>query len=156
MVAAMAALKERRPRAVLLYAGDGGLRPQVEAAINAAGLGDQFRLIGWRRDVPELMGAADIIALSSIFEGLPRVAVQALVARKPFVGTRVDGTPEIIRDGQNGFLVEPRDPVALANALEAALQHRPVDPTDVSRVRAWDADEMVRAQERLYERLIAA
>ena len=156
MVAAMAALKERRPRAVLLYAGDGGLRPQVEAAINAAGLGDQFRLIGWRRDVPELMGAADIIALSSIFEGLLRVAVQALVARKPFVGTRVDGTPEIIRDGQNGFLVEPRDPVALANALEAALQHRPVDPTDVSRVRAWDADEMVRAQERLYERLIAA
>lgn len=156
MIAAMAILAERRPSAILLYAGDGGLRGEVERAIAKRGLSTRIRLLGWRRDVPALMGAADVVALSSIFEGLPRVAVQAVVARKPFVGTRVDGTPEIIREGRNGHLVEPRDPMALAEALERALINRPVDPADEDRVRQWDADEMVRAQERLYERLLAS
>ena len=97
LVAAMARLRRKRPKAVLLFAGDGQLRPQVEAAIEREDLARQFRLLGWRRDVPELMGAADTVVLSSRFEGLPRVAVQSVVARRPFVGTRVDGTPEIIQ-----------------------------------------------------------
>lgn len=155
LVEAMRQLVLRRKKVVLLYAGDGVLRSEIEVAISKAGLTDRFRLLGWRRDVPALMGAADVVVLSSIFEGLPRVSVQALAARRPFVGTRVDGTPEIIRDGRNGFLVEPRDPTGLANALDRALDERPVDPDDIARIQPWQAEEMVRAQERLYMRLIA-
>jgi glycosyltransferase involved in cell wall biosynthesis len=154
MVRAVAELVKRRPKVSVLYAGDGPLKEDVEKEITKLGLKDQFKLVGWRRDVPKLMGSADIIALSSIFEGLPRVSVQAVVARKPFVGTRVDGTPEIIRDGKNGYLVEPRDPSAFAIALEKALMNRPMDPEDVERVKDWDADEMVRSQERFYQELI--
>jgi len=150
MVRAVGQLVKRRPKIKLLYAGDGPLRNDVENEIKKFGLENHFHLLGWRRDVPALMGAADIIALSSIYEGLPRVSVQAVVARKPFVGTRVDGTPEIIRDGKNGYLVEPRDPDAFCDALERALETRPLDPEDIERVRDWDADEMVRSQEKFY------
>jgi glycosyltransferase involved in cell wall biosynthesis len=150
MVRAMAKLITKRPQVRLLYAGDGPLRGEVEQEIKQLGLEKHFILLGWRRDVPALMGAADLIALSSIFEGLPRVSVQAVVARKPFVGTRVDGTPEIITEGKNGFLVKPRDPQAFCDALEQGLETRPIDPEDELRIRQWDADEMVRAQERFY------
>lgn len=153
LVRAMALLAPRRPRAVLLYAGDGELRPEVEAEISRLGLTGRFRLLGWRRDIPALIAASDVVALSSIFEGLPRSAVQALVARRPFVGTRVDGTPEVIHHGRNGFLVEPRSPEALAGALERGLIERPVDPADERRVLDWDVHTMVRQQEELYAKL---
>lgn len=155
LVEAFASLLERRPEAVLLYAGDGPLRASVERAIARHRMQDRFRLLGWRTDVPELMAASDVVVLASRFEGLPKTSVQALAAGRPFVGTRVDGTPEVIRDGKNGFLVEPRDPAGLARAMERALDERPTDPEDQRRIEAWDADEMVRAQERLYERLVA-
>jgi glycosyltransferase involved in cell wall biosynthesis len=156
LVEAMRILAARRPRAVLLYAGDGELRGPVEAAVRAAGLDRRFVLLGWRRDVASLIGAGDVIALSSIFEGLPRAAVQALAAHRPVVATRVDGTSEVVRDGRNGFLVEPRDPEAFARALEQALDERPVDPTDDERIRDWDAAVMVRQQEALYQELVEA
>lgn len=154
MVEAIRLLSQRHPRVVCLYAGDGELRPRVEAAIAHAGLEERFRLLGWREDVPDLLAASDVVALSSIFEGLPRTAVQALAAERPFVGTRVDGTPEVINDGKNGYLVEPRDAPALARALAKALEHKPVDPEDRARIEEWDADLMVRRQEALYEALV--
>ena len=73
------------------------------------------------------------------------------VYRKP---EERDGTAEVIRQGKNGYLVEPRDPAALADALDVALEHRPVDPRDELLLRDWDAAEMARAQERLYEELV--
>lgn len=155
-VEAFALLAAERPNAMCLYAGDGELRPEIERAIAAFDLGARFRLLGWREDVPALFAAADVVALSSIFEGLPRTAVQALVARKPFVGTRVDGTPEVIRDGKNGFLVPPKDPLAFSKALARALIERPIDPADVERVNEWDVNAMVRAEEQLYEELVSS
>lgn len=154
LVEAFAQLRRARPDAVLLYAGDGPLRASVERAIARHGMESHFRLLGWRNDVPELMAAADVVVLASRFEGLPKTSVQALAASRPFVGTRVDGTPEVIREGRNGFLVEPRDPAALARAMLRALTERPIDPEDQRRIEDWDADHMVRAQERLYERLV--
>ena len=154
LVAAMAILHQRRPGAVMLYAGDGELRGVVEAEITRRGLGSCFRLLGWRRDIPALIAAGDVVVLSSIYEGLPRSAVQAVLAERPFVGTRVDGTPEIIRHGKNGYLVDPEDPEALAGAMEQALRVHPVDPEDRVRVRAWDAKTMVQEQEQLYEELV--
>lgn len=155
LLRAFAELSRSRPRAVLLYVGDGELRPQLEAEIARLGVGDRFRLLGWRRDVGALMGTADVVVLSSIFEGLPRSAVQAIAVRRPFVGTRVDGTGEVIRAGKNGFLVEPRDPPALAAAMARAIVERPVDPDDAARTEAWDVRRMVDAQAELYEALTA-
>ena len=154
MVSAFRQVARARPRALLLFVGDGELRGAVETALREARLDGRVRLLGWRRDVPDLLAACDVVALSSVFEGLPRSAVQAVAARRPFAGTNVDGTPEIIRHGKNGFLVEPRDPNALAGAIERALEHRPIDPEDEDRIRAWDADRMVTAQQDAYLRLV--
>ena len=155
LMAAFEEVVRQRPRALLLFAGDGPLRDRVEADIATRGLQAHVRLLGWRRDVPDLLAACDAVALSSIFEGLPRSAVQAVAARRPFAGTNVDGTPEIIRSGKNGYLVPPRDPRALARAIRDALVHRPVDPEDEARITAWDARNMVSTQESAYERLLA-
>lgn len=153
MVRAFARVARERAQAHLLYAGDGDLRPEVEREISKLGLGTRIRLLGWRDDVPRLIAAADVVALSSLFEGLPRSAVQAVAGGRTFVGTRVDGTPEIIRDGENGFLVRSRDPSALARALLEGLEKRPTDPEDRVRVQDWSTERMVEAQERLYQHL---
>lgn len=155
MLEAIRLLRTRRPQVLLLYAGDGPLRASAQAFLRAAQLEPHVRLLGWRRDVPDLLAASDVVALASRFEGLPKAAVQAVAVGRPFVGTRVDGTPEIIRDGKNGFLVEPGDPEALAAALERALVERPVDPADRQRVGAWDVDRMVDAQAQLYRSLVS-
>lgn len=153
LIRAMRLLAQKRPRAVLVIAGDGELRGAVESEIARSQLEGRVRLLGWRRDIPQLLAACDVVALSSIFEGLPRAAVLAVAARRPFVGTRVDGTPEIIRDGKNGYLVPPRNPHALSQALARALVSRPIDPQDETLIQQWDADRMVRQQEALYTRL---
>ena len=155
LIRAFAGTARRRPKARLLYAGDGPLRPQVEAEIKEQRLDSRVTLLGWRDDIPDLLAACDLVALSSIFEGLPRSAVQAVAARRPFVGTDVDGTSEIIRSGHNGFLVPPRNPAALADALDLGLIRRPVDPDDQTRVRAWDIGPMVAAQEKAYAELVS-
>lgn len=156
LVRAFARVAAARPRARLLYAGDGELRPAVEAELARTGLGSRVTLLGWRHDIPALVAASDVVALSSIFEGLPRSAVQAVAGRRPFVGTRVDGTPEIIRDGKNGFLVPPGDAEALGRALIRGLDLRPTDPGDQHRVTAWSIERMVAAQAALYEDLVSA
>jgi len=155
LIRAMRMLAEKRPRAVLVVAGDGELRGAVETEIARGQLEGRVRLLGWRRDIPQLLAASDVVALSSIFEGLPRAAVLAVAARRPFVGTRVDGTPEIIRDGKNGYLVPSRNPHALSQALAKALVTRPIDPEDEALIEQWDAQTMVRQQEDLYGQLVS-
>lgn len=154
LIRAFAEVAESHPQAILLFAGDGELRPHVEAAVAEAELGARVRLLGWRDDVSDLLAACDVMALSSIYEGLPRSAVQAVAAGRPFAGTRVDGTPEIIRDGKNGFLVPPRSPSALAGAIRRALTVRPTDPEDQTRILAWDFRRMVADQEKYYAELV--
>lgn len=146
LMAAFTQLAARRPKAVLLLAGDGPLRPAAEAALAEAGLSARARFLGWRRDIPELIAASDLVCLSSRFEGLPRVAVQAAAVGRPFVGTRVDGSAEIIKNGRNGYLVEPEQPGELAAALEAGLALEP-EPTSVA---DWGLAPMVAGQTALY------
>jgi glycosyltransferase involved in cell wall biosynthesis len=137
----------------LLYVGDGPLRPRVEARIRELDLEATVTLLGWRRDVPQVMAAADVIVLSSRFEGLPRSAVQAVAVGRPFVGNRVDGTPEIIRAARDGFLVEPGRPSDLARAMIRAYRERPVAADAEARLRAWSDTVLVDRQRALYEEL---
>jgi glycosyltransferase involved in cell wall biosynthesis len=152
LVAAFDLVRQRRPDAELWFVGEGPLRGAVQAELARRKL-NGFRLLGWRRDVPRLMAACDVVVLASIFEGLPRSAVQAVRARRPFVGTRVDGTAEIIQDGGNGFLVEPRSPAALARAMLRALDERPIDPDPEARCRPWSVHALIEAQESAYEEI---
>ncbi len=158
-VAAAALAAREVPHLRFAFIGDGELRPRVEEAIAAAGLAGRFVLPGWRRDVPEILRAADIFALSSLWEGLPRSVVQARASGLPVVATAVNGTPEAVLEGECGYLVPPGDPAAMAAALVRLAR----DP-DRRRAMAAKALEgleefsdvtMVDAQEALYSRLLA-
>ena len=109
---------ERLPNVTLLLAGDGELRPQLERRASA-----RVRFLGAleRRRVLELFAAADVVALSSAWENFPHALVESLAAGTPVVATEVGGVPEIVRDGENGLLVPPGDPEALAAAIRRLI-----------------------------------
>ncbi len=69
----------------------------MEREIEQRGLKNHFRLLGWKEDVAKLLAATDVLLLTSLYEGLPRVVLQAMAAGKPVVATNVSGTPEAVR-----------------------------------------------------------
>ncbi len=117
-------LKTLCPEFLLLWAGDGPLRKKVEREIEQRGLKNHFRLLGWKEDVAKLLAATDVLLLTSLYEGLPRVVLQAMAAGKPVVATNVSGTPEAVRDGQSGFLHPPHDVLGMAHSLSRILNDR--------------------------------
>jgi|Deesub1362B_J571_1020462.scaffolds.fasta_scaffold00760_5 glycosyltransferase involved in cell wall biosynthesis len=115
------ALKGLPPKGVLLLVGDGELKFQVERYVQKLRLGKQVRFLGQRNDIPQILAASDIFVLSSRWEGLPYTIIEAMMAGLPVVASRVGGVPELVEDGVTGFLVPPKDPQALAEALQKLL-----------------------------------
>lgn len=97
------------PQTKFLLIGDGELRDDIERLIQKYNLQNNMILTGWRNDIPELMSIIDILVLSSLWEGLPQVFPQAMASGKPIVATNVDGAPEAVEHGVNGYLVNPKD-----------------------------------------------
>jgi glycosyltransferase involved in cell wall biosynthesis len=158
-VAAAAQMAARRPEVHFVVIGDGPLRAEVEAQITTEDLTARFHLTGLRRDVPDLLHSFDVFALTSLWEGLPRVLPQAMAAGLPIVATAVDGNAEAVEDGVNGFLTPPGDPQALASALLRLLD----DPSLAAEMGAagrersteFSARKMVDDIAALYETLLA-
>jgi glycosyltransferase involved in cell wall biosynthesis len=101
--------------------GDGPQRLELEADVAQLGLAGAVRLLGERADVPQLLAAADVFVLSSASEGLPLSIEEAMAAGLPVVASAVGGVPEIVVDGETGFLVPPGDSERLAEALRLLL-----------------------------------
>jgi glycosyltransferase involved in cell wall biosynthesis len=142
------------PGATFLVAGDGELRGAVEKRAAELGLNGHLRLLGWRRDVPEVMASLDVLLHTSVWEGLPRVLPEAIASGVPIVATSVDGTSEILRDGRSGIVRSPGDVEGLAAGVKRLLLDRAYARSLAEKARSvlteFDIDAMVRAQERLY------
>lgn len=110
-------------QARFLIIGDGVLRAQLQAQAHALGLGNAITFLGYREDIPVWMAASDVVVNPAMREGLPSVILEALATARPVVATRVGGIPQVVRDGQTGLLVPPRDPAALARAVTWVLDH---------------------------------
>ncbi len=104
-----------------LIVGEGSAEGDVRAAVKSFGVGDVVHLAGSRRDVPDLLAAADVFVLTSIRAGLPVSVLEAMAAGKPIVATAAGGIPDAIADGETGLLVEPRNPAAVADAIRRLL-----------------------------------
>jgi glycosyltransferase involved in cell wall biosynthesis len=89
----------------LLMVGEGEQREQAVELIRQLGIGDKVILQPFRQDVPDVLAAADIFVLPSLWEGLPIALLEAMSMGKAVIGTAVDGTREMIRDGENGILI---------------------------------------------------
>jgi glycosyltransferase involved in cell wall biosynthesis len=112
--------------ALTLLVGSGGLAEEIAEEIRAAGLGeDRLRLLGSRSDVPDLLSAADAYVMSSAWEGLPMVLLEAAASRLPVVATNVGGNDEIVLHERTGLLVPAGDPGALADAMARTMKAAP-------------------------------
>jgi glycogen(starch) synthase len=107
-------------------AGDGPERGALERLASDLGVGDRVTVTGFlpHRDVPALLAGADVVVLPSRYEELGTALVEAMAAGRPVVASRVGGIPELVRDGVDGLLVPPGDPVALAAAIDRLLGDR--------------------------------
>ncbi len=105
----------------LKFVGDGPLKAKLAAEIQRRSLQQQVQLLGQRDDVPELMRTSTVLALSSLWEGMPNVVLEAMANGLPVVASNVDGVRELIDHNVTGWLVPPADPAALAITLAAAL-----------------------------------
>jgi glycosyltransferase involved in cell wall biosynthesis len=109
------------PDARLLVVGEGSLRDALVRQARDGHVADSVIFTGYRSDIPRILDATDVLALPSLHEGMPLTVIEAAAAGRPAVATAVDGTPEVVRDGETGYLVPPADPAALAEALLAML-----------------------------------
>jgi glycosyltransferase involved in cell wall biosynthesis len=109
-------LRENK-KAHFLMAGDGELRPEVEARIREHGIGEHVTLLGWQKDMPEVYRNLDIVVLTSLWEGLPCVFSEAMAGELPIVATNVDGAREAIIHGENGYLHDAHDIEGMAASV---------------------------------------
>ena len=146
------------PFSRFLMIGDGELRGSVEEEIKKNGLSGRVILTGWRKDVAALLSCFDVLVLTSLWEGLPRVFPQAMAAKKPIVATLVDGAKEALVDGVNGFVCAPKDIKGLAEKV-IYLFKNPSEAVKMGgagskRAAGWDVNNMVPEIERVYEKVI--
>ena len=155
LLEAAALLHGRGRRFELWFVGGGEGRARCERQVAESGLSGAVRFLGYRDDIPELLGRSDIGVLTSLKEGIPRAALEAMAVGLPMVATRVTGTREVVRDGETGILVDVGDAPALAAALERLID----DPALRARMGArgrevvraeYDEALIVRRLERVY------
>lgn len=142
MVKAIAALG--RTDVHMIWVGDGELRGKTERLIEKEGLSDRFLLLGDRDDVPDLLPAFDVFALSSLWEGLPCSVVEAMTCGIPVVATAVNSVPEVVIAGRTGLLARPGDPASLSRAVAYMLDH-PAEAARMAEVAQRQIGEQFRA-----------
>jgi len=149
------------PDVRFLLVGDGDMRASIETLIDRQGLRDHVYLVGWRRDVSAVMQALDVFLLTSHWEGLPRVLIEARAVGLPVVATNVGGAAEVVDHEQVGVLCRVGDIEGLATAVLRVLSNQAASANVKLKQRAslpreFHIDEMVTQYERLYERLLHA
>ena len=117
LLVAMRRVADAFPNARLLVVGLGPLRQKLESQARSLGLGNRVQLLGFRRDIEEILEASDIFVLPSEWEGLPLALLEAGARKLPVVASNVGGIPEIIKDGASGYLIESGNVSELANRL---------------------------------------
>lgn len=112
-------LKEKHRNIIVLVVGDGAIRKELEEM--AGDLNVRSIFTGWQHDLAPYYSVMDIFALPSLFEGLPNVVLEAMAMKIPVVATKVGGNPDILSNGENGFLVPTRDVHQLSSALDKLI-----------------------------------
>lgn len=123
MIRALPSILAAHPNTYYLIVGSGPHQQVLRDEVQRAGLSKRVVFAGMRNDVPRLLAASDVFVLPTLTEALPTVLAEAMAVKLPIVASRVGGIPEMIRNGQNGLLVEPEDVQGLANACNHLLEH---------------------------------
>ena len=158
---AVARVLADRPRTRFVVVGDGELRQHLAASPDALALGNRLLWAGFRRDIPDVSFASDVIMLTSDNEGTPVSLIEAQAAAVPVVGTAVGGVPSAVRDGESGVLARADDMRSLATAAAEILD----DPELAARMgaagrryaaAAYTIERLIDDHDRLYRELLNA
>ena len=161
VVRTLRALVDRGVDARLLLVGDGPDRDGLERIAHDLGVIKRCLFLGYQEDVARFYDAMDVMLLPSVNEGTPVSVIESLAAERPAVATRVGGTPDVIRDGVDGYLVDSDEPDALAERL-AELAHdapRRIAMGEAGRARVLEryaVGRLVDDVDRLYRELLAS
>lgn len=117
LLKAMAHVWQKHPDVTLVYVGKGDLENELREEAFRMGVSEKVSFLGWREDIPEIMHILDIFVLPSLNEGMGRVLVEAMAAGRPIVASSVGGILDLVKHGQNGFLVKPGDVTSLSLAI---------------------------------------
>lgn len=159
---ALPSVLEANPTAVIAFAGDGELRELLQRQAAELGVQSNVRFLGYRNDVNDLLAAADLVIQPSHMEGLCSSLIDAMLAARPIVASHAGGIPDLleVNEGaaQVGWLVPPKSPESLANAINEALadqtaaQRRGLDARERA-LQKFTADNMVDATLATYRRI---
>lgn len=156
-IAAAKRIAEAAENVRFVHVGQGSLDQELRK--EARSLGDRFRFLGFRDDVPDLMAAMDVLVLPSLNEGMGRVILEAGAAETPVVASRVGGVPDVVRDGETGVLIFAKSPAKIARAVNE-LRADPDRLNEMAKaarafvVPDFGLDRMVMRIEAMYEELI--
>ena len=116
------AIAKMTNRVRLVIIGDGRLLNELIALADRLEISNRVSFLGARADIHEFLSAIDVFIMPSLWEGQPIALLEALAIGKPCIASAVDGIPEIIVDGDNGYLVSPKDIESLARAMDLAIE----------------------------------
>ncbi len=156
LIEAAKSIVAKFPKTKFVIVGDGELRAELEEMTRTQNVAKTFMFLGFRKDIKDLMRVFDVFCLPSLYEGLPNVVLEAMATAKPVVATAVDGTPELIVDGETGYLVPPSDPQALAEKLSQLIGDqelaRRFGSNGLKRVKAeYSLEKQVEGFQNLYQ-----
>jgi glycosyltransferase involved in cell wall biosynthesis len=160
VLGALSELRDRGVDAYLLMVGDGPDRERVERRAHELGVVRRCLFVGYQEEVAPWYAALDAMILPSVNEGTPVSAIESLAARRPVVATRVGGVPDVVEDGEDGFLVDPGSTDDLAERLERLardpeLRERMGDHGRGRVLERYAVSRLVDDMDRLYKELLA-
>ncbi len=161
LMEAFARLAREVPAAKLVLAGSGRLQDAARRQVRELGLERRVFFLGQRGDIADILGASDIFALASLWEGNPLSVMEAMAAGLPIAATRVGAVPELAEDGRHGLLAAPGDAAGLAESMLGLARHagrrRQFGRAAAERARGcFDHRGMVAAYEDLYRQALGA
>ncbi len=158
LIGAMPKVLEQAPNCKLIIAGQGPQKKELHALIHRLGLDNKIILLGHQDEIGKILKAGDLFVLPSIKEAFGLVLLEAMAAGLPIVASRVGGIPEIVEDQKSGLLIENGDSFALAEKIIFLIKNAPLRQKLASegleRVKQFDAKEMAKKTERIYEQLV--
>ena len=158
MLKTIPAVIAKIPQARFYFIGDGDLRDSLKKMASELNLDPFVTFMGIRSDVPFLLSQSDLFVLSSLWEGFPTVIMESMVCETAVIATDIPGTRELVNQGRNGWLVRPKDPDSLGEAIVNALGNpgarRMVVAQAKQDVRQFFIDNICQEYLQLYSKLL--
>jgi len=161
LIGAMNSIKEKVPEAVLLLVGDGEQKKELEEMVKHLNLEENIIFSGkvLNKYIPEYMSASDIFVLPSLSEGFPMVILEAMASGLPIVATKVGGIPEVVKDGENGLLVEPKNSKQIAEKVLLLLENNElrekISNNNIEKAKEYSWRNTIDKIEKIYSEVMA-